>query len=71
MDRSNGGPQLLKCFPCTSNQQLVNRTCIDVEAPTEDAPTEDAPTEDAPTEDAPTEETQTDAPTGDGADTPL
>ena len=66
MDRSNGGPQLLKCFPCTSNQQLVNRTCIDVEAPTEDAPTEDAPTEDAPTE-----ATQIDAPTGDGANIPL
>ena len=66
MDKTNGGPHLLKCFPCTSNQQLVNRTCIDVEAPTGDAPTEGTPTEETPPE-----ETQTDVPTRDGADTPL
>ena len=27
---SGSGPQLLECFPCTSNQQLINRTCIDI-----------------------------------------
>ena len=55
MDRSGGGPQLLECFSCTSSQQLVNRTCINTEAPTDETPTEET----------------TDAPTGDGADTPL
>ena len=40
---SGGGLQLLECFPCTSNQQLVNRTCIDMGTPTEETPTEEAP----------------------------
>ena len=54
---SGGGPQLLECFPCTSNQQLINRTCVDTAAPTEEAPTEETPTEGTPTEQTPTEQT--------------
>ena len=45
---SGGGPQLLECFPCTSSQQLINRTCVDTAAPTasEETPTasEETPT---------------------------
>ena len=82
-EESGGGPQLLECFPCTSNQQLSNRTCIDTEippqrtptvySPPEDSSTEESPTEDTPTlpEETPTEETQTGSPTGDGIETPL
>ena len=44
-ERSGGGPQLQECFNCSSNQQLVNRTCIDTQPPTEETPTEETPTE--------------------------
>ena len=38
IEGSGGGLlQLLECFPCTTNQQLVNRTCIDGEAPTDNS----------------------------------
>ena len=38
IEGSGGGLlQLLECFPCTSNQQLVNRMCIDTDAPTNES----------------------------------
>jgi len=30
---SDVGPELVECFPCVTNQQLVNRTCTDIELP--------------------------------------
>ena len=37
VEGSGGGLlQLVECFPCTSNQLLVNRTCINAETPTEE-----------------------------------
>ena len=33
---SGVGPDLVECFPCTTGQQLINRTCTDAEPPPEE-----------------------------------
>ena len=70
VEGSGGGPQLLECFPCTSSQQLVNRTCIDAEAPTNESTNTEAPTDESTDTEAPTDEsTDTEAPTDESTDT--
>ena len=64
VEGSGGGPQLLECFPCTSSQQLVNRTCIDAEIPTDKSTDTEAPTDESTVTEAPTHEsTDTEAST--------